>query len=493
MSDNSSRTKKAAKNYIFFIIGNILIYAATFATKTIFIYNLGIAYNGVRGLFSNVLGTLSLAELGISTAISFALYGPLARGEEKKIQALINFYRRAYRFVALAVGVLGVILIPFLKYIVKGTEGIEHITLIYCLYILDSVLSYLFVYKSTVLEADQKTYLITNVYTVTTLIMMTIQALIVILTKNFILYLIVQIVMNLVAKVVISKYVDKKYPYLKGKNSERLSSSDSQNIIKKIRALLVYKVGDVAVNQTDNIIMSGFISISAVGICDNFTMIVKIISTLVTTVFSSAAAGFGNVLATESMEKKKSTFENFDFLVFILFGWSSVCLYFLLIPFVTIWLGSDKIVDSLTVFLICINYYFTGQRLSFTTARTASGIVEQGAWLAIVEAGINIVASIIGVKLIGLPGIFAGTFISSIIMIITTPIITYKYLFKETVDKYFLRFILRMLIIFIISGVIYLISSITNPGSSFVEFTIKFALCAVVPPIVFWIFYGKSQ
>lgn len=492
MTNGISRTEKALKNYLFYIVGNILIYAATFVTKTIFIYNLGINYNGVRGLFTNILGTLSLAELGISTAISFSLYGPLARGEGKKIQALINFYRNAYRIVSIVVLCLGVSIIPFLKFIVNGAEGIDNITLIYCLYLLDSVLSYLFVYKQAVLGADQKTYLITGVYTVTTLIMMAVQCVVVILFKNFILYLSIQIAMNLVAKIIINKYVDKLYPYLKGKNNEKLDPEDRKTIFSKIKALMVYKVGDVAVNQTDNIIMSGFISITAVGICDNFMMIVKIISTVITTVFSSSEAGLGNVFATETEQKKLDIFNKYDFLVFVLFGWSSICLYFLLIPFVTIWLGPDKLVDSLTVLLLCVNFYFTGQRISLTNARVAAGEIEQGAWLSIVEAVINIVASIIGVRLIGLPGIFVGTFISSMVMNISMPIITYKYVFNQSSKSYFAKYVVRIAILLITAGLIALITNVISLENMFLVLIFRSVLCVIVPMTTIWLIFHKS-
>ena len=195
--NTESRTQKAAKNFLFSILGNSVNYIITFVSRTIFIYILGATYLGVSGLFTNVLGMLSLAELGVGTAISFSLYKPLATGDKQKIKALIDFYRTAYRFIALVVSILGLILIPFLPYIIKGAEDIKNINLIYILYLTNTVLSYLITYKSTLLVADQKSYLSTNITTITNIVTALTQIVALLIFKNFIVYLVIQIVIQL--------------------------------------------------------------------------------------------------------------------------------------------------------------------------------------------------------------------------------------------------------------------------------------------------------
>ena len=488
-----TRTGKAARNFMFSTLGSITVYVTTFLTQTLFIYYLGTEYNGVKGLFTSILGTLSLAELGISTAISFSLYKPLADNDKSKIQALIKFYKNAYRFVALVVGVLGLSLVPFLGFIVKGGENIEHITLIYILYLIDTVFSYLIIYKSTLLEADQKSYLMTNIYTVSNLCILVIQALIIVLFRNFILYLVVQIILGFISKYIVNRFVDKTYPYLREKNDASLSDDERKTIFSKIKALLVHKIGYVAITQTDNIIMSGFINIATVGICCNFTMIIKIINDLVTSFFVASAPGLGNVIATESMEKKISVFRKYDFLVFVLYGWSAICLYFLLTPFVTVWLGGDKLIDNLSVFLLCVNYYFAGQRISLENTKNAAGIVEQDAPLSIIEAITNLVVSIIGVRLWGLPGIFVGTFVSSFIPNIGKPVVLYKYLFCRSPKAYFGRYFRRILTLLGCGAIIFVVNNLVRISNPFVGLAFTLALCVAVPGLVIWALYHRSE
>lgn len=490
---STTRTQKAAKNYMFFILGNITVYVTTFIMQTLFIYYLGTEYNGVKGLFSSILGTLSLAELGIGTAISFSLYSPLASGDKKKIQALIKFYKTAYRYVALVVAVIGVALIPFLRFIINGGENIKHITIIYLLYLADTVFSYLVIYKSTILEADQKAYIMTNIYSVSNIVILAIQSLIIVLFKNFILYLIVQVVLGFISKLIVNQSVNKYYPYLKEKDGPSLSEDEKKTIFTKIKALVVHKIGVGVVTQTDNIIMSAFINITTVGICCNFTMIIRIIDNLITGFFVAMAPGLGNVVATESDEKKLEIFKLCDFLGFVLYGWSAICLYFLLIPFVTIWIGGDKLIDGLSVFLLCLNYYLTGQRITPTNMKVAAGIVEQDAPLSIVESIVNLLVSIICVRLFGLPGIFIGTFVSGLIQNIGKPVVLYKYLFRKSSNKYFIRYVLRIVALALSCFIISAIKHFVVIGNIYTALFFDFLLCILVPLIVFWVLYCRSH
>lgn len=70
-------------------------------------------YLGINGLFSNILTMLSLAELGIGTAIVYALYKPLATDDRPQIASLVQFYGRCYRVIGIVVGIVGFCLIPF--------------------------------------------------------------------------------------------------------------------------------------------------------------------------------------------------------------------------------------------------------------------------------------------------------------------------------------------------------------------------------------------
>ena len=115
MSD--SRTNNSLKNIAASAIYQIVTIVFQFFNRSIFIRVLGVEYLGINGLFSNILQMLCLADLGLQTAAVYAMYKPLAENDERKLAALTNTYRKLYNVIAIVIASVGVLLIPFLKYL----------------------------------------------------------------------------------------------------------------------------------------------------------------------------------------------------------------------------------------------------------------------------------------------------------------------------------------------------------------------------------------
>ena len=491
--EKQSRTAMAAKSFVSSTIGNIMSSLLGFASRTVFIYTLGTTYLGINGLFTNILGMLSFAELGIGSAISFSLYKPLAEKDIEKTQAIINFYRTAYRIIATVIALIGIVLIPFLKYIVKGADGIDNLTFIYCLFLFNTVSSYLITYKTTLMSADQRAYLITNINIVVGLITTVVQIILLLLFKSFIIYLVSNAVIQLLSKIYLNLYTDKRYPYIKGRNNSQLSKEDRNVIFTKVKALIFHKVGEVSIYQTDNILTSAFINVTVVGLVSNFVLIIGIINSFVMSFFNSATAGLGNIVATETKERRLSIYKNYDFLAFWFFGWTMICLYFLLSPFIKIWIGEDKLIDTFTIALLCTNYYLSGMRVAISNLRNAAGAFEQDKWVAIAQAVVNIIVSIIGAKFLGLPGIYIGTLVSSMLPNIVRPIIVYKYVFEKSSKMYFVIYISRIVLMLAIVTVITLITRFITFDNNIINMCFIAILCILIPNITFIVIFRKRE
>lgn len=120
-----------------------------FFTRVVFTRTLSEGYVGINGLFTDILNILSLSELGVGTAITYALYAPIARRDIKKQQILMRMFRNFYRITAGFVLLAGLCLIPFLDILMKDRPDVNHLIIIYLLYLLNSVVSYLLIYKNT--------------------------------------------------------------------------------------------------------------------------------------------------------------------------------------------------------------------------------------------------------------------------------------------------------------------------------------------------------
>ena len=164
---NNSRTRNSLSNIKMSLINNILTGIFRFILRAIFIRCLGETMLGVNGLFTNILSILSLTELGVGTAINFSLYKPLAEKNTVLITQYMNFYKKAYRYIALIILGLGMACLPFLKYIINEYENVKavvpELNWIYILFLLNTVITYLMSYKRTLIIADQREYKMTPI------------------------------------------------------------------------------------------------------------------------------------------------------------------------------------------------------------------------------------------------------------------------------------------------------------------------------------------
>ena len=221
-----SRTRNSIKNIIFALIGQILALLISFIARTIFIRILGKEILGLNGLFTNILSMLSFAELGIGSAIIYSMYKPLANNDEKAISSLINLYAKAYNIIGIIILILGITLLPFLKFLVKDYETYTYmnINLIYVLFVINSAITYFYSYKRSIIVANQKKYIDSINRTIFLLLLNVVQLVILYITRNYILYLLIQILFGFLENISISIIANKLYPYLKVNNKLKICS-----------------------------------------------------------------------------------------------------------------------------------------------------------------------------------------------------------------------------------------------------------------------------
>ena len=204
MKINEGRVKQSAKNMISGFLYQTVTLILSFISRTVFINTLGTEYLGLNGIFTDVLSLLSMADLGFGTAMAYSLYKPLAEHDEDRIAALIHFYKKVYHIIAVTVTVLGLLCVPFLKYIVNTQEEIPNLTWYYLFSLANIVISYLFVYKTTLMTADQKDYKIVNIRMWATLTKTILQILALYLTANYMLYIIIGVLAQFLTNAIAS-------------------------------------------------------------------------------------------------------------------------------------------------------------------------------------------------------------------------------------------------------------------------------------------------
>lgn len=487
---NNSRTINSMKNIFTGFMSQGIVYISGFINRMVFIRCLSAEYLGVNALFSNVLSLLSLAELGIGTAIVFALYKPLAEKDNKKIGMLMHFYAKSYKIIGIVVGILGLCLIPFLEQIIGSSPNInENIYVLYLIALFNVVLSYFFSYKSSLLNADQKNYILTSINSIVNVIQCILQCAILLLTKNYIFYLICQSICTLVYNIVISHIVDKKYSTIKNCTTEKLDEETKKSLFINIKALIITKISGVLVNSTDNIILSALKGLSLTGLSANYTLLTNTLNGVLTTIFNGINASVGNANATLDKENQITLFYIINFLNFWLYGWCTISFCLLANDIIKIFFGSQYLLSADIVYVMALNFYTVGMQNAVLVYYSTLGLFNYGKYLGILTGLINLVTSIILGRILGLFGILLATFISRLLTNLWySPYALFKYGFKKNIIDYIKKYFYYMLqTAAILLALIFLFQLLE------MNFIVKLCICIVFPNLMYIFINIKSN
>lgn len=486
------RTQSSLLNITTGLIGQALTLLVSFGVRTIFIYELGAAYLGLSGLFGNILSILSFTELGFGQAIIFALYKPIAEGNEDKIGALMALFRRVYRWMFWVVFILGLSITPFLEYFVKSPVEIPHFHFIYILYVLSSAASYLFAYKKSLLFASQKTYVSTVMSYWFVLGGAVAQVVVLLLWHDFILYLSVQIATTILQDIAIARKTDRLYPYLSTHKKSKLPKEEISSIKRNVKALIIYKIGTLSLNSTDNLIISKFVGLLQVGFYSNYWLICTSVGGFLGTIFGNITASIGNLNATETDDVKTQMFFRINMATFLFYGVSSICLCTCMTPFILLWIGEEYVLSPATTFIIAFNQYIGGMLYSSFNYRQTMGLFVQGKMRPIISAVLNVVLSIVLAIYFGLPGVLWGTALTRLATNAWyDPYIVFKRGLKRSPLPYFKDYILKAVAYCGVCGLCYYISTLIHM-SRLADVLVIFVVTLMVSTVVFLILFGRT-
>lgn len=490
------RTKNSLKNMIASMVSNILTIIIGIVAQAIFIKILGSEYLGLNSLFNNVISMLAIAELGIGSAIVYNLYKPIAENNIEQIKSLMQFYKKNYQVIGIVVAIIGLMLIPFLKYIVN----IETITIninvyfVYLLFLLDTVFSYFLSYKRSLLYATQQNSIISIIHIGYVLILNLLQLIILFFTKNYYLYLLTRMVTRILENLVITYIANKNYPYLKDKNVKKLNKSLEKDIYTKIKALFFHKIGAFVVLGSDNIIISKFLGLATVGLYSNYYMIINAIQTIFSQIIQSTTASVGNLLVTESKQKSFLVFKKIRFLNYWLATFSCTCILVIMQSFIKIWIGDFYLLSTGVLIVLVFNLYQKLMRSSYSSFKEAAGIYYEDRFVPLVEATLNIIVSIFCCKLFGLAGVFMGTVISGLALwCYSYPKYVYKKLFDRNYIEYAKETIGYIILFILIASGTYYLSTIITFSNIYLEFISNVIISLIVPNVLLFIIFFKTD
>lgn len=415
----------------------VLGFLPTFIIRKAFLDSLGNELLGLSSLYVNIISLLSIAELGIGSAIIYSLYKPFAEDNKEKVKGYLNYYAKFYRIVGFTVFLLGLLMAPFLHVFIGNKINILDAQLFFILFLINTLISYLFSYKLCILNVAQDGYKISTATTVSKLLISLAQFAMLKLHPSFYYYILIQIFINTFYYLFMNLYVNKRYNWL-GHTVGSITNEEKASLIKNVKAIFLHKIGGVIVFGIDNLVISSFISLTVVGIFNSYNMVIGAIQTIISNAFSGVTNSIGNLLTEGGSENGYIVHKRLFFLSFWVVSVAAITLFNTIKQFVLLWLGEGQVLDSLTINIVLINFYFMLMRGSVERFKEGGGIYHEDRFAPLFEAALNLVSSIILVNVMGLPGVFLGTLISNVCVVFwIKPKMVYKYVFNKRLRDYF--------------------------------------------------------
>ena len=485
---SESRVKNSVRNSAYALTTQGIDTVLGFVVRTVFINQLSNAYLGLNGLFSDILTILSLAELGVGTAIIYSMFKPVAEHDHRKTAALLNLYKNIYVWVGIFVAIFGMCLTPFLDFFISDLPQIHELNIIYWLYLFNTSFSYFFIHKKSILIATQNMHIASVIQLIIRVVQSFGQIIVLVIFSNFLLYLCIQILGTFLSNFIISVYVDRKYPDLKQYRKEKLDPGTKREISKNVLAMLMSKLSSAAVTSTDNILISKFVSTITLGLYSNYIIFTTIIRTIVTKIFESITGSVGNLLALDTKEKSYDIYRKLFFINFWMIGFCTAALFVLVNPFIELWIGGDYLLSKVVVFWICINSYMRFIRNVSLTYVDTYGLFWNFRWKSVVEALINFVFSLMFLIYfdMGISGVLLGTFTSNILTNFWyEPYVIYKEKFKRSVCEYFKQFAFYFIITLIAATSATYICNLIQLDNLYLSFIAKLISTSVWINVIF--------
>ncbi len=490
---NNSRTVNSARNVAASIGGQFVGNLLRFVCRTVFIYTLGKQYLGISGLYTNILTLLSMTELGFSTAVAYSLYKPLVEEDHDTIRSLMAFYRKCYRIIGLVIFGVGLCLMPFLPRLMNGATDVINIYEYYLLYLIQTVVSYLFfAYKATLLQADQKKYLYDLTNYLVLAVTLILQTIVLVVWKSFFVYTVLAILGNIAFNAITAWMTDRRYPYLKEK-AQPLKPELRSDIFSRVYAMALYKICGSVGTATDSLIISAFEGIVMVGLFENYDLVMKVAQSLFSSVFKAFSASVGNLFASEKRERSEFVFRCLNLLCNVTVVLCSALFLGLFQPLIRVWIGEDYLLPQAVLVIMVFNFATNYLQSAVQIYREATGVFVKGKYRAAATVILNLVLSLILVRYWGIAGVLMGSIISRMATTGWYDVcLLYHDAFGASPVKFFRDFAAALLILSG-AGLATWFAAGSLPLLWWPAVLLRFVMSAGIPMLAFWLLYGRSE
>lgn len=492
----SSRVANSLKNVFAAWGGQLVSVIGSLVVRAVFVATLAQEYVGLESLFSSVLTILSLADLGVGSAIVYSLYEPLAKGDKESVKSLMRLFKRAYIVIGIAIICVGAALAPFIKYILgSDAPDIPMLEVYFFCFVLNTGISYFFSYRGSLIIADQKSYVVFLIQYAFQIVLSVFQIVVLLTTGNYLLFLVCMLGSTLLQNICITIVANKRYPYLKEKDVQPIDKEVLSGIKKNMVGLVIHRLAGAASTPTNNIIITAFVNLTTMSLYGNYLLITNALSRVMSRMFDSIIASVGNLSVETSEDRQYEVFKTTLFINAILYAVISGGLLCSCNAFIVgVWhLGEDWLLPSHVVIFMVLMFYVKGLRNTGLTFTSAYGLYWYTKWKAVAETVFLPVLALLLVKPFGIVGVFAASIISSLgISTVYEAWAVYRHGFHKPLRDY-----ARLFSIYLISGVVGIGAAFVlcelMPLDGALAFFVKGFVGVCVPGALYVALFGRTR
>lgn len=494
-----NRTGNAVRNMASGAVNKLVTLFFPYLLRAVMIRVLGIEYAGLSGLFVSILDVLNLTESGMGTAVVSCMYRPIAQGDEKTVCALLNLFRKMYYAIGTVVLVLGIAVMPFLKYLIKDQYPADiNLYLLYFIYLLNSCVSYFFMgYKSAVLCAYQRLDVMQNVATVVKGGMYLTQIAVLLLYRNYYIYAVMLPIFTAIINLITAYETAKLFPQYTCRG--QISGGEKKELKEKVSGLMITRLCAVSRNSFDNIFISSFIGLTMTAVYSNYYYIMYSIHSLLGIIVQAVLAGVGNSIQTDTAEHNYNDLKRFNFMYLWISGVCTVCFLCLVQPFMVMWMGSGNMLPLSSVILLSMYLFLCAMGDMQSVYYNAAGLWWHYRKCTIVEALLNLVLNFVLVWFCGLNGVILGTLISMFLVnFVYSERLVFRYYFRNGKAKEFYLLQIKYAVVVGVSCFVtyffcHLIPCSGDAAGNIRVLLERGVICLILPNVIYFLLYRKSE
>lgn len=401
-----SNAKKSVYNMITSILGQVITIAMGIVIPRLVLVNLGSENNGLLSSITQVLGYASLLEAGVGLASLQALYKPIAEEDKPTVNAIMSATNLYYRRTGIAYLLLVLFLSALYPIIIKTTIPYKTVALVVLISGLPGVVNYYFQGKYKILlQAEGKTYIITNLTTIIGVVTSIGKILLLQFGFGVVAVQTMYLVLSLVQMLYISYYIKKNYSWM------NLTVVPAYDRLSQRNSVLAHQLSGTVFSSTDAFVLSIFCGLSVVSVYSMYALLFGMVGTLLSNIAGSITFVLGQEMG-RNQKKYRKLQDGFE-LVYISLSFSLIFVASVyILPFLRLYTGGVNdinYIDPALVILFATVALLENSRLSSAKAIHVAGHFRQTQWHAWTEMIVNIVVSLIGVLKWGIYGVLIGT------------------------------------------------------------------------------------